>query len=143
MKQRSREVSSPDRLSEVRRQFERWRKSCRRGTRIPEDLWQAAAEVGREVGVSKTAQELRLDYYALRRRAESVLEERPAARETRPARATPPEGGFFEIPVCAPPNPECVLEIEDPRGARLRVELKGVTPTHLETLARTIWSFAQ
>ncbi|MCP4549211.1 MAG: hypothetical protein GY835_22385, partial [bacterium] len=65
--------SSPDRLSDVRRQFERWRKGRRRGTRIPEDLWQAAADVGRQVGVSKTAQELRLDYYTLRRRTESAL----------------------------------------------------------------------
>ena len=136
MKQGSRHVSSLDRLSEVRRQFERWRKSRRRGTRIPEDLWQAAADVSRQVGVSKTAQELRLDYYALRRRTETLL-------EARPAQEAPPEGGFLEIPLGAPPSPECVLEIEDPRGARLRVELKGATPVDLETLARTIWSLAQ
>ena len=131
-----------DRLSEVRRQFERWRKKRPRGTRIPEGLWQAATEVGCEVGVSKTAQVLRLDYYALRRRTESVLSERPA-RRTRPAQEALPEGGFLEIPLCTPPSPECVLEIEDPRGARLRMELKGATPAHLETLARTIWSLAK
>ena len=136
MKQGSRHVSSPDRLSAVRRQFERWRKSRRRGTRIPEDLWQAAADVGRQVGVSKTAQVLGLDYYALRRRTEMVL-------EARPVREAPPAGGFLEIPLCAPPSPECVFEIEDARGARLRVELKGATSAHLETLARTIWSLAQ
>ncbi len=138
MKQRSRS----DRLSEVRHQFERWRKNRPRGTRIPEGLWQAATEVGREVGVSKTAQVLRLDYYALRRRMESVLEERPA-RQTWPIQEAPPEGGFLEIPPLCVPSPECVLEIEDPRGARLRMELKGATPAHLETLARTIWSLAQ
>lgn len=135
MKQRSRS----DRLSEVRRQFERWRKIRPRGTRIPEELWQAATEVGCEVGVSKTAQVLSLDYYTLRQR---TLEERPA-RETGSVQAALPEGGLLEIPLVAPPSPECVLEIEDPRGARLRMELKGVTPAHLETLARTIWSLAQ
>ena len=116
-----RHISSPDRLSEVHRQFERWRKDRRRGTRIPEDLWQAAADVSREVGVSKTAQELRLDYYKLRRRVEAQFEASPRAQ-------APPEGGFLEIPLGAPTLPECVLEIEDPRGARLRVSSKGATP---------------
>jgi hypothetical protein len=142
MKQGSRQISSRDSLSEVRRRFERWRKSRRRGTRIPEDLWQAAADVGREIGVSKTAQELHLDYYALRQRTEAVLKANPA-REIDPVRETPSEGGFLEIPLCAPPSPECVLEIEHPRGARLRLELKGATPAHLETLARTIWTLAR
>jgi len=136
MKQRSRQVSSPDRLSEIRRQLERWRQGRRRGTRIPEHLWQAAADLGRKVGLSKTAQELRLDYYALRRRVEAGLEERPA-------REVPRAGGFVEIPLCAPASPECIVEIEDPRGARLRLELKGVTPAHLETLTRTLWSLAR
>ncbi len=129
-----RQDSSPDRLSEVCRQFERWRKDRRRGTRIPEDLWQAAADVGRQVGVSKTAQELRLDYYTLRRRTESALDARPAPKAS--------EGRFLEIPLGAPAIPECVLEIEDPRGIRLRVELKGATPAHLEILTRTLRSLA-
>jgi len=140
MKQGSRQVSSPDRLSEVRRQLEHWRQSRRRGARIPEELWQAAADLGREVGVSKTAQELRLDYYALRRRME--LNTQPGLEE-RPAREVPRAGGFVEIPLCAPASPECIVEIEDPRGARLRLELKGVTPAHLETLTRTLWSLAR
>ncbi len=130
-----RHISSADRLRVVHRQFERWRKDRRRGTRIPEDLWQAAADVSREVGVSKTAQELRLDYYKLRRRTETQLEARPTPE-------APPEGGFLELSLGAPALPECVLEIEDPRGARLRVELKGATPAHLEILTRTLRGLA-
>ena len=128
--------STADHLSEVRHDFELWRASRRFGTRIPEQLWQAAAEVSRDVGVSKTARELCLDYYALRERAESVPEKRPAGQ-------TPQERGFLEIPLCAAPSPECVLEIDDGRGARLRLELRGATPAHLETLTRTLWSLAR
>ncbi|HEX9640405.1 MAG TPA: hypothetical protein VGB13_03745 [Candidatus Krumholzibacteria bacterium] len=135
--------SRSDRLSEVRRQFERWRKNRPRGTRIPEDLWRAAAEAGCEAGVSKTAQVLHLDFYELRERTNSVLRKRGTAWQTRPVQEALPEGGFFELALGAPPNSECVLEMEDPRGARLRMELKGATPAHLETLARTIWSLAQ
>ncbi|MCP4201175.1 MAG: hypothetical protein GY769_04495, partial [bacterium] len=55
-------------LSDVQSQFERWRQDRKRGTRIPETLWQAAAEVAGECGVSKTAQALGLDYYGLKKR---------------------------------------------------------------------------
>lgn len=123
-------------LDEVRRDFERWRQSRRFGTRIPEELWQAATEVGQEIGVSKAARELCLDYYKLRRRAESTSEQRPDAE-------SPQQRKFLEIPLSAGPSPECVLEVEDARGVRLRVELKGATPAHLETLARTFWSLSR
>ncbi len=65
MKQGLRRLSH-DSLSEIRDEFERWRRDRPRGTRIPEPLWRAAAEAGRDHGVSRTAQELRLDYYALK-----------------------------------------------------------------------------
>jgi len=136
MKQGLRRLSH-DSLSEVRAEFERWRRDRPRGTRIPEPLWRAAAEAGRDHGVSKTAQELRLDYYALKERVESAGEERSACEQ-------PPERGFLEIPLCAPSTtPECVLELEDGRGARLRVEIKGAALAELETLARTFWSVAR
>ena len=128
---------SRDRLSDARRQFERWRRSRKRGTRIPEALWRAAAEAGQEHGVSKTAQALRLDYYALKKRVESVPEERVAT-------APPSEVKFLEIPLGAPPaRPECVLEFEDGQGARLRVELQGSALAELETVARSLWNLAR
>ena len=136
MKQGLRRLSH-DSLSEVRIEFERWRRARPRGTRIPEPLWRAAAWAGREHGVSKTAQELRLDYYALKERVESAGEEVSAFEQ-------PAERGFLELPLCAPsPTPECVLEFEDGQGARLRVELKGAALGELETLARTFWSVAR
>ena len=128
---------SRDLLSDVRRQFERWRKSRRRGTRIPEALWRAAASAGQEHGVSKTAQALRLDYYALKERVESAPEKRSAAKPSS-------EIKFLEIPLGAPSGrPECVLEFEDGQGARLRVELQGSALAELETVARSLWSLAR
>jgi hypothetical protein len=130
MKQGSHRTSR-DILSEVQSQFERWRQSRKRGTRIPESLWRAAAEAARERGVSKTAQTLGLDYYALKKRLESPLE----VSESEPA------GGreFLEIPLFAS-APECVLEMADAQGARLRVELRGSAAAHCETLAQALWS---
>ncbi len=128
---------SRDLLSDVRRQFEDWRRSRRRGARIPEALWRAAASAGHEHGVSKTAQALRLDYYALKKRVELAPEKRSAAK-------TCSEIKFLEIPLGAPSGrPECVLELEDGQGARLRVELQGAALAELETVARALWSMAR
>ncbi len=124
------DLPAGDILSDVRGQFKRWRKRRRRGTRIPGALWQAAVEAAGEHGVSKTAQELSLDYYKLKERVESASTTPAVAAEGR---------AFLEVPLPST-APECVLELEDGQGARLRVELKGAAPTELETLARAFWS---
>ena len=38
---------------------------------------------------------------------------------------------------------DCVLEMTDAQGARLRVELRGSAATHCETLAQALWSGAR
>jgi len=133
MKQGSRRPSR-DILSDVESQFERWRQSRKRGTRIPEALWRAAAEAARERGVSKTAQALGLDYYGLKKRLErthEVSDSEPATKRE-----------FLEIPLFAS-APECVLEMADAQGARLRVELRGSAAAHCDTVAQALWSVAR
>jgi hypothetical protein len=125
-----------DSLSRARGEFQRWRSRRRRGTRIPEALWQAAVAAGREHGVSKAAQELRLDYYRLKDRLQVAGEDRFRLEE-------PPGRGFVEIPLCAPcASSACVIEMEDGGGARLRLEVTGVSVSELETLMRGLWGMA-
>ncbi|MCP4201109.1 MAG: hypothetical protein GY769_04165 [bacterium] len=118
-------------LSDVESQFERWRQSRKRGTRIPETLWRAAVEAAGELGVSRAAQTLSLDYYKLKKRMEST----PEVSESEPATGRE----FLEIPLFAS-APECVLEMKDAQGARLRVELRGSAAAHCQTLAQAMWS---
>jgi hypothetical protein len=91
---------------------------------------------GLEHGVSKAAQELRLDYYRLKDRVEAAGEDR--------LRVDGPRGsGFVEIPLCAPSaSAACVIEMEDGRGARLRLEVTGVAVSELEPLTRALWGMA-
>ena len=132
MKQGSRRPTL-DILSDVRSRFEGWRRRRPRGSRIPAALWRAAVEAARAHGVSKTAQELRLDYYGLKKRLDSA--------STAPSVPSPGRD-FVEIPLPST-APECVLEFEDGQGARLRVEFKGAAPSGLETLARALWSVSR
>jgi hypothetical protein len=123
-----------DILGEVHSQFTCWRQSRKQGTRIPEALWRAAVDAARAHSVSKASHVLGLDYYALKKRLESTA---APLSESVPATG----GGFVEIPLFA--APECVFEIEDARGARLRVELKGSASVHCETLAQALWSLVR
>ncbi len=125
---------SRDILSDVQGQFELWRQSRKRGTRIPEGLWRAAVKAAREHGVSKAAQALGLDYYGLKKRLA------PTAELPDPVPSVEP--GFVEIPLFAS-APECILEMEDAQGARLRVELKGPAAAQCEALAQALWSRAR
>ena len=133
MKQGSRRFSR-DILSDVESQFERWRQGRKRGTRIPEALWQAAVEAAGQCGVSRTAQTLGLDYYGLKERLECAVE----VSESKPVAARE----FLEIPLFAS-SPDCVLEMADAQGARLRVELRGSAAEHCEALAQALWSVAR
>lgn len=125
---------SRDILSDVELRFERWRRSRKRGTRIPEPLWRAAVEAAGECGVSKTAQCLSLDYYALKKRLEPTL----AVSESEPVAGRE----FLEIPLFAS-APECVLEMADAAGARLRVELRGSAAAHCDTVVQALWGVAR
>ena len=125
---------SRDILSDVESRFERWRRSRKRGTRIPESLWRAAVEAAGECGVSKAAQSLSLDYYALKKRLEPTLK----VSESEPVAGRE----FLEIPLFAS-APECVLEMADAAGVRLRVELRGSAAAHCDTVVQALWSIAR
>jgi hypothetical protein len=58
----------PAKLEPVRQRLERWRRTHKFRSRIPEDIWAKAVMFAQEYGVGKTARMLRLDYYALKKR---------------------------------------------------------------------------
>jgi hypothetical protein len=93
-------------------------------------------KLARGHGVSTIAQALRLDYYSIKRRLE-------AADPSPPAIGAGAGSGdrFVELPLRGMPMPPtCVLEVEDGRGARLRVELQGIGAGELAGVVRSVWS---
>ena len=111
------------RLAGLVKRFASWRSKRVRGDRIPESLWDAACQLAAELGVCRTAQTLRLDYYTLKRRLEE-------------AEASAPR--FIELAGASSAH-ECVVELEDSSGKKMRIHTKG-QPLDIESLANAFWS---
>lgn len=125
----------PARLESVRRQFDRWRRTRKLRSRIPDSLWGMAVEMAGEYGIHRTAKALRVDYDALKKRTEAESAANPRVRQEGAA-AT-----FLELtpPVSASPC-QCTLEWEDASGAKMRVHLKSETMPDLAALSRSFWN---
>lgn len=123
----------PASIERLRRRFERWRQTRDGHSRIPEVLWVSAVKAVSRYGLNPTARALRLDYYSLKRRVEAATSYGGPDRR---------EGATFvelspAVPAC---SPECLLELEHPRGAKMRVHLKGMQAPDLAALSRSFWS---
>ena len=52
----------PGRVEGLRKRFERWRKTRKPRTRIPDSLWAAAVEIAGTYGLAPTARAISLEY---------------------------------------------------------------------------------
>jgi|ERR1051326_257110 hypothetical protein len=107
----------PDELNQLSQRLEQWRTERPPHARLPEAIWEAAAEMARRYGLHQTTKLLRLDYTRLKKRmtgAAPVVSDRP---------------NFLELlgPAAAVGPAECVVEWESARG-RMRVAVKGGVP---------------
>ena len=124
----------PARLEAVRRRFERWRGTRKAHARIPDSLWDAAALMAGSYGISRTANVLRVNYYALKKR---LGRKTPAAGR----QEAESEARFVELtPFTAADAGECCLELEDGSGAKMRIRLQGVGMPDLAALGRSFWN---
>ncbi len=121
-------------LEKTRRRIARWRETRPyRGAAMPAALWAAAVALARQHGLYPTARALRLDYGSLKTRL-GTADAGPVAA---PA--------FIELPPAVRPSGlgPCVIDLEAPRGGRMRIEVTGVTMADLVTLTRAAWSRAR
>ena len=108
-------------LESVHHQFETWRKRRRCRSQIPESLWQAAVDLCKEHSVFEVSRALRLNYNGLKNR---VLK---ATREMGLAVGQRPDFGFVRLDLGAPMTAsECLVEMEAPNGAKMKMAFKGV-----------------
>ena len=118
-------------LEAVQEQFKIWRADRNRGRRIPQDLWSAAIKLCENHSVSKVATALRLNHTDLRDRA----------KPPEPVKSHEESSAFIELSI--PPNKavtgEWMLELEDPRGRKMRLSWKGGSDPDVSSLAKGFW----
>ena len=125
-------VSIAEPIARLQRQLEEYRRVRPRRAKLPESIWEAAADLAREHGVYAVAQPLRLDYMGLKKRLGEAANRRRG--KSKPV--------FVEL-IAPPPAAceECLIELEGPRG-KMRIQWKGATASDLARLSRVLWESA-
>ncbi|MCP4935907.1 MAG: hypothetical protein GY927_17280, partial [bacterium] len=118
-------------ISEVKEQFKIWRRTRKSARPIPEKLWAAAVSLTAKHPISQISKELVLDYTALKKRV-------PIKKKDSAAKMSPP--GFIELnlePAAA--ASECIVEMRDILGSKMRMHFRGKTDVDLLELAKAFW----
>ena len=101
-------------LETVRCRIENWRTAKQGRRAMPEELWQAAAELTEHYSINRIAKELRLNYTALR--------DRISREQGHNLPTTVPSAGFVELRAGVPGIAEaCEAELETAAGAKLKI----------------------
>jgi hypothetical protein len=151
-----------DDVEQVRRRWAEWRSTHAVRSRLPEELWAAAVELVQRDGIDATARALDVDKPSLRKWTDRLQPQRhPRPRrssERQRANALPAhlssasgrlllgtstrdlsKGGPAFVELLASGSgtgTSCLVEVESPRGAKLRLELKGIQASELAELIR-------
>ena len=122
-------------LEEVEQQFKIWRKTRTGRERIPASLWQAAAEVFKigDHSLHRISKTLHLNQTALKK---YVQQQCPGAIKVKSEE--PPSFIAFELdsPLLVS---ECVIEMEDTTGAKMRMCLRGDTDPSILEICKSFW----
>ena len=129
---------SASRLVRAAKRLDDWRRSTTGHRRIPAALWTMAADLAGTYGVARTAAALKLNYYDLQKRLQARTA--PTGNSARPT----PVPSFVELPAAALVGPtECLIELENAAGSKMRLHLKGAPTADLVTLSGRLWEAQQ
>jgi hypothetical protein len=128
------------RLEGVRRRFERWRRTRRGLSRIPESLWAAAVKAAGAAGISHTAKTLGVNHQALKKRIAEAAATSGGSGQVAADRHLASVPTFLEL--AAPTRTDscrCTLELKDASGAKIRVHLQSAEAPDLAAISRSFW----
>ena len=119
-------------LSQVKEQFKTWRQTRKSLRPIPAELWAAAAGLTAKYSISQISKELALDYTSLKNRV--ALKKKTSVAKMSPA-------DFIEVSLEPPAVvSECIVEMQDRLGSKMRMHFRGKTDFDLLELAKAFWS---
>lgn len=132
-------------LSRLQVEFEQWRAARATGTtgrRIPPQLWAGAVGMATRHGVGHVADALHLGYAGLKRRVELAGIGQPPAGQ----KSSEPQFVEMFAPVAAvaaePARAECVVELVNTRGTKMRVEFNAAGVAGLAVLCNAFCAAA-
>ena len=126
----------PEDVEQLRQQFVEFRQAHAVRSRLPEQLWTAAAKLARRDGITATARALGLDRPSLQKWADRLQPRRSikAHKAPRQPRSAP---AFVELLAGSrETRNSCLVEVESRQGVKLRLELRDMAPSQLAELIR-------
>ena len=121
-------------LNKVKSSFEAWRTTKTKGSRIPQDLWKQAIALYPKCSIGKIATTLSLSYTDLKKRVENKIEKHSSSFND-----AVPAFMEFNFPSACSSVSECVVEMEDGSGAKMRMCFRGKTDFDLLELGKSFW----
>jgi hypothetical protein len=119
-------------LKEIQKQFEDWRNTRQKREPIPEALWEAAIRVTQYNPIGRVSRILRLDHSKLKKRIQARCGDNFFGMDL--------VAGFIEIDsrqlICPV---ECIVEMEQPDGARMKMHIKSPNGFNPLDLAKAFW----
>jgi hypothetical protein len=110
-------------LKKVQQRFKRWRNKRQKRGQIPERLWEGAVRAVQENSLSRVSRALGLNYQELKRRVEDKA-----------IVSTDLANKFIEFDISALMGAECIVEVQEGHGGKMKMQLKnvsGITPVEL------------
>lgn len=130
-------------IEQVRRRFAEFRAAHVVRSRLPEALWAAAAKLARGDGIEVTARALDVDRPSLRKwtdrlepnQSPTTVGKPPTQRRAKKITVPPP--AFLELLTqTTGAATSCLIEVESPRGGKLRLDLQTIHTSELAELIR-------
>jgi hypothetical protein len=120
--------SDSDIIQRLAEELDIWRSENSSTRPLPVNIWSEASKVAQRAGVRPVSKALRLDHSKLRRLTLKELGRCPVSAAT-----------FVELlPLVNHSLGDCALEIDSPRGNRLRIQISNATSSGLASLIREL-----
>jgi len=120
-------------LSEVKKKFELWRKTRTNRKPIPQELWDTATNLSKTHSINQISKALRLNYTALKNRVNKKEANQTCIQNVQASSFV--ELNFERSPLVS----ECIVEMQDCSGAKMRMSFKGKTDFDFLELGKAFW----
>ena len=127
-------LALPSPLEAVRYQFNMWRENKKTSREpIPEYLWEAASKLKNEYPISLISNALQLNH--------TDLKNRISRKKSNQRRKKPSSPQFVELDCLHSFTvSECIVEMEDACGSKMRMSFKGKADLDLLELSKAFWT---